>query len=141
MLDSYFDKYQDHSKMVAGFTMSSRTRPMVIGKFQEYISDKGVTIQSKRLLEEMKTFIWKNNRAEAQSGYNDDLVMSFGIAMYIRDTALKLRQQGLQATKNALGGMTVNRTEYQGGYGFSKGSDNPYHQDMGGNKEDIRWLL
>ena len=56
---SYFDKYQDHSKMVAGFTMSSRTRPMVIGKFQEYISDKGVTIQSKRLIEEMKVFIWK----------------------------------------------------------------------------------
>ena len=89
----------------------------------------------------MKTFIWRNNRAEAQSGYNDDLVMSFGIAMYIRDTALKLSQQGLQATKNALGSMTVNRTEYQGGYGFSQGSDNPYHQDMGGQKEDIRWLL
>ena len=43
----------------------------------------------------MKSFIWKNNRAEAQSGYNDDLVMSFGIAMYIRDTALRLRQQRL----------------------------------------------
>ena len=138
---SYFDKYQDHSKMVAGFTMSSRTRPMVIGKFQEYISDKGVTIQSKRLLEEMKTFIWKNNRAEAQSGYNDDLVMSFGMAMYIRDTALKLRQQGLQATKNALGNMSVNRTAYQGGYGFSKGKDNPYHIGTPDGKEDIRWLL
>ena len=59
-VNSYFDKYQDHSKMVPGFTMSSRTRPMVIGKFQEYISDKGVTIQSKRLVEEMKTFIWRN---------------------------------------------------------------------------------
>ena len=91
--NSYFDKYQDNSKAVAGFTMSSRTRPMIIGKFQEYVSGKDVTIQSKRLIEEMKTFIWKNNRAEAQSGYNDDLVMSFGIAMYIRDTALKMRQQ------------------------------------------------
>ena len=30
--------------------------------------------------------------------------MSFGIAMYIRDTALKFRQQGLEATKNALSG-------------------------------------
>jgi len=138
--NSYFDKYQDHSKMVAGFTMSSRTRPMIIGKFQEYISDKGVTIQSKRLIEEMKTFIWRNNRAEAQSGYNDDLVMSFGIAMYIRDTALKMRQQGLQATKNALNNMTVNRTAYQGSY-FSKGADNPYHINTKDGKEDIRWLL
>jgi len=138
--NSYFDKYQDHSKMVAGFTMSSRTRPMVIGKFQEYISDKGVTIQSKRLIEEMKVFIWRNGRAEAQSGYNDDLVMSFGIAMYIRDTALKLRQRGLDATRNALNSITVNRTSYQGGY-FSTGADNPYSIDTDHGKEDISWLL
>jgi hypothetical protein len=138
---SYFDKYQDHSKMVAGFTMSSRTRPMVIGKFQEYISDKGVTIQSKRLIEEMKTFIWRNNRAEAQSGYNDDLVMSFGIAMYIRDTALRLRQRGLDGTKNALSNMSVNRTPYQGGYGNNQHGKNPYEQNFGNGKEDIRWLF
>ncbi len=138
---SYFDKYQDNSKMVAGFTMSSRTRPMVIGKFQEYISDKGVTIQSKRLIEEMKTFIWRNNRAEAQSGYNDDLVMSFGIAMYIRDTALRSRQRGLDGTKNSLSNMSVNRTPYQGGYGSSQPGKNPYEQNFGNGKEDIRWLF
>jgi hypothetical protein len=140
-VNSYFDKYQDHSKMVAGFTMSSRTRPMVVGKFQEYISDKGVTIQSKRLIEEMKTFIWRNGRPEAQSGYNDDLVMAFGIAMYIRDTALKFRQRGLDITKQSLNNMKVNRTAYQGGYGFSKGSDNPYHIKTKDGQEDIRWLL
>ena len=139
-VDSYFDKYQDHSKMVAGFTMSSRTRPMVIGKFQEYISDKGVTIQSKRLIEEMKVFIWKNGRAEAQTGYNDDLVMAFGIAMYIRDTALKLRQRGIDLTKQTLSNMTVNRTAYSGAY-FSKGADNPYHVDTTRGKEDISWLI
>ena len=140
-VNSYFDKYQDHSKMVAGFTMSSRTRPMVVGKFQEYISDKGVTIQSKRLIEEMKTFIWRNGRPEAQSGYNDDLVVSFDIAMYIRDTALKFRQRGLDITKQSLNNMKVNRTAYQGGYGFSKGSDNPYHIKTKDGQEDIRWLL
>ena len=140
-VNSYFDKYQDHSRMVPGFTMSSRTRPMVIGKFQEYISDKGVTIQSKRLIEEMKTFIWRNGRPEAQSGYNDDLVMAFGIAMYIRDTALKFRQRGIDITKQALNNMGVNRTQYQGGYGFSKGVDNPYHIKTDKGKEDIGWLL
>ena len=140
-VNSYFDKYQDHSRMVPGFTMSSRTRPMVIGKFQEYLSDKGVTLQSKRLLEEMKTFIWRNGRPEAQSGYNDDLVMAFGIAMYIRDTALKFRQRGIDLTKQALKNMSVNRTSYKGAYNFSKGTDNPYHikTDKGG--EDISWLL
>ena len=138
---SYFDRYQDHSKMVAGFTMSSRTRPMVIGKFQEYISDKGVTIQSKRLVAEMKVFIWKNGRAEAQTGYNDDLVMAFGIAMYIRDTALKLSQRGLDSAKNVLNNMSVNRTPYQGGYGGNQDGKNPYEQNFGNGKEDIRWLF
>ena len=138
---SYFDRYQDHSKMVAGFTMSSRTRPMVIGKFQEYISDKGVTIQSRRLVEEMKVFIWKNGRAEAQTGYNDDLVMAFGIAMYIRDTALKLSQRGLDSAKNVLNNMSVNRTPYQGGYGGNQDGKNPYEQNFGNGKEDIRWLF
>ena len=138
---SYFDRYQDHSKMVAGFTMSSRTRPMVIGKFQEYISDKGVTIQSRRLVEEMKVFIWKNGRAEAQTGYNDDLVMAFGIAMYIRDTALKLSQRGLDSAKNVLNNMSVNRTPYQGGYGGNQDGKNPYEQNFGDGKEDIRWLF
>ncbi len=140
MVDTYFDKYMDTGKMVAGFTMSSRTRPMVIGKFQEYLSDKGVTFQSKRLIEEMKTFIWKNGRPEAQQGYNDDLVMSFGMAMYIRDTALKFRQRGIDITKQALNNVKVNRTNYQAGY-FSKGSDNPYHIDTTNGKEDISWLL
>jgi|TARA_B110000438_G_scaffold16574_1_gene15528 hypothetical protein len=140
-VNSYFDKYQDHSKMVPGFTMSTRTRPMVIGKFQEYIGDKGVTIQSKRLIEEMKTFIWRNGRPEAQSGYNDDLVMAFSIGMYIRDTALKFRQRGIDITKQALNNMQVNRTPYQGSYGNNNNVKNPYSVDTPGGKEDVNWLF
>jgi hypothetical protein len=142
--NSYFDQYEDNSKKVAGFTMSSKTRPMIIGKFQEYISDKGVTIQSRRLIEEMKVFIWKNGRAEAQTGYNDDLVMAFGMGMYVRDTALKFKQRGIDLTKQSLSNMTVNRTPYQGGYGsgYNQQVKNPYsmNNDKGG-KEDISWLL
>jgi hypothetical protein len=140
-VNSYFDKYQDHSKMVPGFTMSSRTRPMVIGKFQEYISDKGVTIQSKRLIEEMKTFIWRNGRPEAQSGYNDDLVMAFSIAMYIRDTALKFKQRGIDLTRQSLNNMQVNRTAYQGSYSNTNKMKNPYSIDTKNGKENIDWLL
>ena len=131
----------DTSRMVPGFTMSSRTRPMVVGKFQEYLSDKGVTFQSKRLLEEMRTFIWRNGRPEAQGGYNDDLVMAFGIAMHIRDTALKFRQRVIDITKKSLSNMSVNRSPYQLGYGSNQTNKNPYEQKFGNDKEDIRWLF
>ena len=141
--DSYFDQYMDTSKMVAGFTMSSKTRPMVISKFQEAISDKGVTFYSKRLLEEMRTFIWKNGRPEAQSGYNDDLVMSFGVAMYMRDTAFKFKQQGVDLTKSMLNGISTNKTNYNGVYTPKNQQENPWKIDnpYSNGEEDIRWLL
>ena len=139
--ETYLKSYENDQSLTPGFTMSSKTRPMIIGKFQEYISDQGVTIQSKRLLQEMRTFVWKNGRAEAQSGYNDDLVMSFGMGLYVRDTALKFRQQGLDLTRAALGSFTRTTSTYQGAY-FSSGQDNPYHMENGkGGTEDFSWLV
>jgi len=142
-VDSYLNGgYDNNHNLTPGFTMSTRTRPMVISKFVEYIGDKGVIINSKRLIEEMKVFIWRNGRAEAQPGYNDDLVMSFAIGMYIRDTALRFKDQGLELTKKALNNMTVNRIGSNSTSPFSRGSDNPYHMDNGrGGKEDFRWLF
>jgi len=141
--ESYFDKYMDTSKMVPGFTMSSRLRPMVIGKFQEYINDKSVIIHSKRLIEEMKVFIWKNGRAEAQQGYNDDLVMSFGMAMFMRDTSYKFRQNAIDASKAALNNISSAKVAYQGGYTNSNNRyvQNPYMQNINGKDEDISWLI
>jgi hypothetical protein len=138
--DSYLDKFDDPSKMTPGFTMSLKTRPLVISKFREYIGDKSVIIQSKRLLEEMKVFIWRNGRPEAQSGYNDDLVMSFGTAMYIRDTALKFKTQGMDLTRAMLNNITVVKTNQQGIYGTTF-NNNPYNMDFGHGPEDISWLL
>ena len=138
--DSYFDKYMDTSKMVPGFTMSSRVRPMIIGKFQEYIADKSVIIQSSRLIGEMKVFIWKNGRAEAQQGYNDDLVMSFGIGMFMRDTSYKFRQQHLDMSKAALNSISTNKVGWSGVYSANN-TQNPYKQQINGREEDISWLL
>ncbi len=140
--DSYFEQYMDTSKMTPGFTMSSRTRPMIISKFQESLSDKGVTFQSKRLLEEMRTFIWKNGRPEAQQGYNDDLVMSFAMGQYMRDTAFKYKQHGMDLTKNMLDNISSNKPKHIGVYSPSI-NENPFKIDnpYSGGEEDISWLL
>jgi len=139
-IDVYYDKYMDTSKMTAGFSNTTRTRPMLIGKFQEYISTKSVIIQSRRLIEEMKVFIWKNGRPEAQQGYNDDLVIAFAIGMYIRDIALIGGQKGVDMTKSMLNNMHVNRTRYNGNQ-FSQGNDNPYNINTPYGTENISWLL
>jgi hypothetical protein len=137
--DSYINKYEDTSKMTPGFTTSLKTRPLLINKGREYFGDRSVIIRSKRLIEEMKVFIWKNGRAEAQSGYNDDLVMSYSIGMYLRDTAIKNRAQGLELTRATLNNISTT-PQYQGAY-FSSGVDNPYHMNTRGGTEDIKWLL
>jgi hypothetical protein len=138
--DTYFDQYDMSSNMVPGFSMTLKTRPLVIGKFQEYFNEKAVVVQSKRLIEEMKVFVWKHGRAEAQSGYNDDLVMSFGTAMYIRDTALKYRQQGVDLARNALNNITVTKAPYQAVY-MPTNFQNPNLLDNGkGGQEDISWI-
>jgi hypothetical protein len=77
---------------------------------------------------------------EAQSGYNDDLVMSFAIGMYVRDTALKYKTQGLDLTRAALSNMATVRPNNQGNYTMN-GVPNPYQMNIGGQGEDIRWLL
>ena len=125
--------------MTPGFTMSLKSRPLVINKGREYLGDHSVIIRSKRLVEEMKIFIWKNGRAEAQSGYNDDLVMCYNTAMYVRDTALKQRSQGIELTKATLNNIQ-RPSQYQGAY-FATGTDNPYSMDIGGKQEDISWLI
>jgi hypothetical protein len=136
--ESYLKIYEGDSNMTPGFTMSLRTRPLVVNKMREYIGDRSVIIQSKRLLEEMKVFVWKNGRPEAQSGYNDDLIMSFAIGMFLRDTSLKFQQQSLDMTRAALGGIRKNTTV--GAYSPNN-IQNPYMLETKYGQENINWLL
>ena len=91
--------------MVPGFSMTMKTRPLVIAKLEEYFREKTVIVRSNRLIDELFVFIYNNNKAEAMSGYNDDLVMSFAICLWVRDTALRLKQEGIDLQKKTLSGM------------------------------------
>ena len=126
--------------MVAGFSTTSRTRPLIVSKLDEYFREKSVIIRSIRTIDELFTFIWNNGRAEAMRGYNDDLTMSLSIGLWVRDTALRLRQEGIDLTKQALG--SIASQNYTGLYGSNTLEDNPWEMDINGQKEDLtKWLL
>ena len=74
-------------------------------------------------------------------GYNDDLVMAFGIALWVRDTALRLRQEGVDLTKRTLGGISQNSFSLDGFGGNSSMDTNPWSMRVGDTDEDLRWLL
>ena len=143
-VEMYLNKFDSGDGMVPGFSTNLRTRPLVISKMISYINERACLIRSRRLLEELRTFIWKNGKAQAMSSYNDDLTMAWGIGMFLRDTALKFRQTGQDLARAAMDGM--GKTNTQGGFQiYSPGSvsgENPYSQtNIYGESEDIRWLL
>lgn len=120
---------------VAGFSMTQRVRPLIISKMELYLREKSCIIRSRRLLDELGVFIWRNARAEAQSGYNDDLVMSWCMGLWVRDTALKLRQAGIELTKRAL-------THAQSTAVYKSSTNNStWKMDVKGNQEGLEWLL
>ena len=140
-------EHQMHNKfraeergMVAGFSTTSKTRPLIISKLDDYFREKSITIRSNRLIEELFTFIWNNNRAEAMRGYNDDLVMALSIALWVRDTALRLRQEGIDLTIKSLGGIQQ-QVQESGFYGGGSMDDNPWSMKVGNQDEDLTWLI
>ena len=140
-VESYMTKFE-RDRLVPGFTMSSKTRPLVVAKMIEYVRDKGVLIQSKRLISEMRVFIWKNGKAQAQDRYNDDLIMAFGTALYVRDTALRLRQQGMDLARAQLSSFSNLNSKNQAVIKtVGNKPENPYLIKTPGGQEDITWLL
>jgi len=108
----YIDSYmaESRSNAVPGFTTSMKTRPLIVAKLEEFVRNKLITLRSSRVLNELKTFIWNNGKAEAMRSYNDDLVMSLAIACWVRDTALVVNQRDSEYKKVILNSMTKSST-------------------------------
>jgi hypothetical protein len=135
------NKYRSEDRsMVAGFSTTSRTRPLIISKLEEYVREKSIIIRSVRTIDELFTFIWNNGRAEAMRGYNDDLTMALAISLWVRDTSLRLRQEGIDLTKQAIN--SISSYTYSGVYGGNDMDSNPWQMNVGdGSIEDLsKWL-
>jgi len=132
--------YREQKQMIPGFTISSKTRPMIVSKIDAYMKDKSLVIHSKRLIDELFTFIWSNGRAEAARGYNDDLTMALGIGLWVRDTALRLRNERGSLAYSALDSFT--KTEYKPVYTNRDLKQDPYTMPLNKDDfEDLRWLI
>lgn len=141
--DVYYQKgydLKDKSQMVPGFTTSTRTRPLLISKLETSMRERAPIIKDIRTIQELFQFQWNGSKAEAQNGYNDDLVMSWCIAIWVRDTALKLRQQGIDLTKSTLNGITRSTGIYTAN-GVGKLKDSGWTMNTKDGDIDTTWLL
>ena len=142
----YVDQLRAESinNAIPGFTTSTKTRPLIVAKMEEFIRNKLITIYSSRLVDEFKTFIWNNNKAEAMRSYHDDLVMALAIGCWVRDTALTVNQRDIEYGKAMVSSMILTNRKFQ--------TQNPdaknYHQGLTDEQretkeqyKDFVWLL
>lgn len=64
-----------------GWRTDMKTRPIMISSFQQLVSNRQFIIRSKLLLDQMRTFVRGNRKAEAAPGCFDDAVIGTSIAI------------------------------------------------------------
>ena len=135
---------RDEKKMIPGFTNSQKTRPLLISKLESYFRERSVEVRSLRFMDELAVFIWDGNKVAAMKGYNDDLVMAMSIGLWVRDTALKLRQQSMDLNRSMLGGITRIGGSQNVYKSQTVSSQEAWQMTTGkitDKKEDLTWLL
>jgi hypothetical protein len=140
------DRFDRNSGMVPGFTTTQKSRPLILERLRDFVENKVVVIRSIRLLEELRVFVWKNNKQQAMQGYNDDLVMAFSIGLYLRETSLRFKK-----TIDSLTAAGLNNIGRAGSPQGMISDNNPYSQynqwtqeistPMGQENIDLTWLI
>lgn len=141
--ETYLNKGYDFNteSARAGFSTNLRTRPLVLSCLGSYLREKSPIIRSKRFMDELRTFVWLNGKAQAQKGYNDDLIIPYSIGLYLRDTALRFKKQGVDLSRSALNNI---RSTGQTGGAYNPKPKNPteaWQMNVNGKNEDLRWLI
>jgi len=110
----YIDQHlaEARTNTVAGFTTSMKTRPLIVAKLEEFIRNKLIKIYSTRIVNEMKTFIWRNGKPQAMKGYNDDLIMALAIGCWVRDTAIQVNARDLNYQKAFVDSIITTNTTF-----------------------------
>ena len=142
---TYLSVHNGNNTLVPGFTMATKIRLNIIEKMRDYIENKQVVFRSIRLLDELRVFIWKNGKQQAMQGYNDDLVMSFAIAMFLRETSVRYKKAADSLTVSVMN--SIGKTSSDMGFYNSNSinSQNPWSMNVpspgGEYAQDLTWLL
>lgn len=125
-----------------GIDTNTNTRGLIISRLQEFMRNRWLRCKSQRFIDELHTFIWKNKgtrqKPEHMEGYNDDLVLAAAFACWVRDKALKYRAELMQRSKKSVSNIKGRKLAYSP---RGSGGQDPYTQEVGGESQDLRWLL
>ena len=108
----------ENGKKVAGFNING-VRLQLISHLEIAVRTNTIKIKSKRVINEMKTFIYKNGRPDHMEGYHDDCLLSLGMALWILESSFKKLKKLEKQTKAILSAWQVG--------GSNKATDDTYN--------------
>jgi hypothetical protein len=138
-VESYVGEYSDRA--IAGFSTTQKTRPLIIAKMEEFVRNKLIKINSKRIILEMEQFIWKSGRPQASRKSNDDLIMACAIGCWVKDTVYADSQRGIDYTKSLLSCMVRNESSLSTTIPGMTGHRQSYNSDAKSSYEEHSWVL
>jgi hypothetical protein len=97
---------------VGGFTTSGKSRATILAKLEEVLRNRTLMSYSSRFYEELKVFTWNTGRAQARSGFNDDLVMSLAIGSWLYDGASEYAKSNSGLNEAMLNAISKNQRNY-----------------------------
>lgn len=85
----YYESRKSSFKL--GIKITPSNRPVLLESMQNRLMNGSVRINSRRLVGELKTFIYspQKKRAEAIKGKHDDAIMALCLALYVRDERMR----------------------------------------------------
>jgi len=98
----------------AGFNTNGKTRSLILTKLEELLRNRQIITYSQRFYDELKTFVWNDNRVQAMKGENDDLVMSLAIGTWLYDTSAENNKDSNTLNQAMLAGMSVKSMNFNG---------------------------
>ena len=129
---------------VGGFTTSTKTRPLIVAKLEEFIRNKVIKIRSSRAFDEFRTFVWNNGKPQAMRSYHDDIIMCLAITCWVRDTALEVSEKDKEYNKALIDGMymknNIMNTAIKGMDGYDKDFETKYREQLN-NRKEFAWIF
>lgn len=119
-----FDNLKHEVRLSFGFRTDTKTRPVIISNLVQLVRENVETINDRRTLEEMLTFVRNEDtyKPEAEEGAHDDAVMALAIAHFVRGSG----QQKV----------TVNKSEC-----FTEWSESMFEDFRRAKKEDRQKMI
>ena len=107
ILKKYVDYKINKDDKLPGFH-TSNVRFQMIAKFVELLKNNGLRIRSKRVINELDTWIFRNGRPDHMEGFHDDLLTCLSMIVYVMEYSLLRNEQQKKKDTAILGAWFMN---------------------------------